>query len=286
MAFNKPEAIRTATSRLLALDAMAAPETPLGERNSPFSIAPMILMYHHVSPARPPDAPRDEGWRWWHTPECLQHHIEQLRGRGQHIISLDEYADAAIRGRPPRRGVVLTFDDGWRDNYDFALPVLQSLEAPATFFVTTGHLEGTPPDPRRMTISQLRELESAGMTIGGHTRTHQPLTHIDGEQCDREVVGCRADLETILREAPRWFAYPGGAFNRATADAVRLAGWDGAVCSLGPAPNSRASRYWMFREVPGTDLRSRRDRARLSPLVRRLWSLRIRQRLRTQLRAA
>src|SRR5215207_4774739 len=97
-------------------------------------------MYHHISPARPADAPVDEGWFWWHAPEMLEHHIRELRRRGRQIVSLDEYVEGIATRKPSRHAVVLSFDDGWKDNYDHAMPVLRALEAPATFFVTTAHL--------------------------------------------------------------------------------------------------------------------------------------------------
>lgn len=240
----------------------------------------VILVYHHVAPAAPAQTPAEEGWSWRHTPDQLELHIAELRRRGRQIVSLDEYVDDR-----PKAAVVLTFDDGWADNYEVAVPVLRSLDAPATFFLTTDHLSGERPDPRRMTPEQVRELDGGLFTFGGHTRTHQALTRLEPGPLESEVAGCRSDLTHLLSQPPRWFAYPGGAFDSRCADAVRSAGWDGALCSLAPARNTPRSRYWMFRDVPGSDLRSRRDRARLSPATRRLWGLRTRQRLRRHLRA-
>ena len=71
------------------------------------------------------------------------------------------------KGKEGAKTVTVTFDDGWVNNHRFALPVLQRLSIPATFFVVTGHLKGRPSDSKRMDVSQLRDLIRAGMTIGG-----------------------------------------------------------------------------------------------------------------------
>ena len=239
-------------------------------------------MYHHVSPAAmvPMDAPPDDGWWWWHEPDALARHIITLRRRGHTIVSLDDYGDAIGRlGRAARTAVVLTFDDGWRDNYEYAVPVLRSLDAPATFFVTTEHINHPLSDPRRMNAQELKDLQHWGMTIGGHTRTHRALPGLSNAELESEVAGCRQDLKDVLGRSADWFAYPRGVFDRRTVGAVRAAGWRGAASALGPGRTTHSDFFWMFREVPGTDLRCLRDRARLSPIFRRLWALRTRQRL-------
>ncbi len=257
---------------------------------TPYAAAPgvsrfrVILMYHHIVPVEvaPLTSPPEQGWSFTHTPSMLACHIETLRRRGRRFVSLAEYvASIDAHGTPPTAAVHLTFDDGWLDNFQYAWPLLRDLAVPATFFVTTQNRDCCP-DPRYMSVRQLRELVAGGMTVGGHTRSHPNLTVLPRAAQRSEIAGCKADLEAALGCPVDWFAYPGGAFNLAVVDQVKAAGFRGAVCSLGPAHNGPGSKYWLFREIPGQDLTSLRDRARVWRPTRRVWELRVKHRLRSQ----
>lgn len=237
----------------------------------------MILMYHHVVPAdRPPAEPEaGEGWQFAHTPEGFERQLNAMRARGFDLIGLDAYvAEIESTGREPRRAAVVTFDDGWIDNHDFALPILRKLGVPATFFVTTngwdaGGAKG------RMSPAQWRELRAQGMLIGGHTRTHPDLTRVSLADAKTEIAGCKADLESALCETVDFFAYPGGAFNRAVAEVARVAGWRAACSVLGPARNTRESLFHLYRDTLTESMDSWRDAYRLSPLARRAMEFRV-----------
>jgi peptidoglycan/xylan/chitin deacetylase (PgdA/CDA1 family) len=96
----------------------------------------LILMYHRVLPAHGAEAAREEPGMWV-APETLRMHGQVLREFFE-PVHLDAWLQSAARGeRLPRRAVALTFDDGWRDNYDFAFPILQELALPATIFLVS-----------------------------------------------------------------------------------------------------------------------------------------------------
>ena len=247
----------------------------------------MILVYHHVAPAsRVPAAESpDEGWMFRHSPEGFGRQLSELRRRGWTFIPLPEMvARIQHRGREPARAAAITFDDGWRDNHEYALPILVELGLSATFFLTTDHLWGGTEDRRKVTWTQVRELSAAGMTIGGHTRTHADLTRMPEPQARAEIAGCRADLEDRLGQPVTCFAYPGGAFDRRVVELTREAGY-GAACSvLGPARNDRSSLHWLFRDRITEAMNTLGDRYRLSPWARRLLTWRVRRELRRKLR--
>lgn len=246
----------------------------------------MILMYHHV--CRDHEVPQDarpiEGWEYRLSPEQLDHQLQKLRRGGWKFVSLQEYVAAlALPFRRRSRLVAVTFDDGWLDNYEHAVPVLESQSIPATIFVVSGEIAGVAVD-RRMNSEQLLNLHRHGIEIGSHTRTHPNLGMLSREQIVDELVNSRAELQQLTGHAVDFLAYPGGRFNQCVVETAAEAGYAGACSVIGFARNSPESRYWLYRDVftnamdTVTDwlrrqrcfrsLRQQRARARVQELLR------------------
>jgi len=248
----------------------------------------MILLYHHVAPldAVPDDPDPLLGWNFRLSPEEFEFQLRRVRELGYRFTSLgDHVRELRATGREPSRTAQVTFDDGHVDNYLHALPVLRKLAIPATFFVTTDHLQRQVDDPDKMNVAQLRELLDAGMTVGGHTRSHRDLTLLPPAETRGEIEGCREDLAKSLGIEADLFAYPGGAFNARIADETREAGYVAACSVLGPMRNDRSSLYWLFRDTLTAGMDTPADRYRLSPFARRALEFRVRRRLRARLGA-
>jgi peptidoglycan/xylan/chitin deacetylase (PgdA/CDA1 family) len=102
-----------------------------------------ILMFHHV---RPPSSRSFNPFGGLEiTPEFLDAVISHLKNRGYEIIPISELKQRMVEPNPAKPFAVLTFDDGYRDNVDHALPILRRHQAPFTIFVTTGFADGTSP---------------------------------------------------------------------------------------------------------------------------------------------
>jgi len=257
-------------------------------RGKPGKAPSVILLYHHIAP--PEDIPRDperrrsEGWGFVHSPAEFQRQLELLRRRGYQFVSLDELlSQIENQGREHPKSVVVTFDDGWLDNWRHAAPVLEQLGIPATFFVTTSHLRSGQPDSTRLSGGQLRSLADRGFTIGSHTRNHADLAHVPVAAAREELQESRLDLELVLGKPADYFAYPGGSFNARVVDLGRETGYRAACSVLGPDRNTSDSRYWLFRDVLSPGLNTLGDRYRLSPIARRMFSFRVRDKLRKRL---
>ena len=173
-----------------------------------------VLYYHRVGPFRP-GAPQ----KMTVTPENFKSQMHFLRRNGMEVLSLDE----VLAGK---KGVAITFDDGFKDCMEHALPTLQALHFPATFFIVAGAVGGTDawmrvtsmPEERIMDWDDLKRLLDARMVLGSHSMTHGTLT-------EAEVGESRRVLEERLGIKIGHFAYPRGERPPGAEDWVQSAGY-------------------------------------------------------------
>lgn len=248
----------------------------------------MILLYHHIAPSGhlPRDAERAqaEGWRFTHSPAAFEWQLRELARRGHRFLSLpDLLTELGQPGGERPNSVAVTFDDGWIDNFEFALPILKNLGVSATFFVTTAHLRLPRPDGSRMAAGQLRDLAAQGFTVGSHTRNHPDLTSLSVAQAREELAGSKADLEQVLGAPIDLLAYPGGGFNARVVELARETGYRAACSVLGPHRNDLTSLFWLYRDVLSPGLNTWGDRYRLSRRARQFLAFRVQRRLRARL---
>ena len=186
-----------------------------------------VLMYHSVA-ERPPSATRRLSVR----PAELAAQLAFLRAESMRTLPFSEVAEAVREDRPvPPRAVALTFDDGYADFHETALPLLQRYGCTATVFVTTGwlddageHRAGRPLD-RMLSWRQLDEIASAGIEIGAHSHSHAQLDQLPPRSLDWELRTCKALLEDRLGKPVPTLAYPFGYWNARVREAVRAAGY-------------------------------------------------------------
>ena len=162
-----------------------------------------------------------------------------------HVVPLRELVRRLEQGLPLDRHLAITFDDGYRDNYDNARPVLEKLSLPATFFVVTDWI-GTDVVPYWdqvrgvrhpwMTWDEVRSLHRRGFELGAHTRSHVDLGRVSPREAREEVLGARLDLERQLDACVDSFAYPFGGRRHVTdanREVVRSAGFRCCCSSFG-----------------------------------------------------
>jgi len=193
-----------------------------------FRVAP--LMYHSVSPDR------DDPYGVTVRPERLDRQLWSLRRLGGRGVSVAELIAARRRGGGHRL-VGLTFDDGYADFVEHALPALQRYRFTATVFVLAGRLGGDnawdPDGPRKplMTSDQLRHVAAAGMEIGSHGLRHVSLPSVDGEDLSAEVQESRRMLQDITGQNVGGFCYPYGHLDSRAVREVQAARYDYA-CAI------------------------------------------------------
>lgn len=201
-------------------------------------------MYHSITPYE-----QDPNEITVH-PELFARHMRWLRRTGWKCTSVAHLLDAQRRGRANRL-VGLTFDDGYADFIDYALPVLRRNRFSATMFVPAGRLGGDndwdPGGPRKpvMTIEQLRHIAGSGIEIGSHGIQHLSLPNSSVLDLASEIGDSRKILRDILGEEVPGFCYPYGHIDQQSIDLVQEAGYAYA-CAVWPA--ELAGRYALPRE--------------------------------------
>lgn len=147
------------------------------------------------------------------------------------VVSFSELLDRLESGQDIGRMLAITFDDGYRDNYETAAPILRDFGLPACFFIATDFI-GTehvpwwdrelPVRPRWMDWRQVRQLRADGFEIGAHTCSHPDLATLNAADARREIAESRIRLETVLQAPVPLFSYPYGGRRQITDDEREL----------------------------------------------------------------
>jgi peptidoglycan/xylan/chitin deacetylase (PgdA/CDA1 family) len=179
-----------------------------------------ILMYHSIA-----DVPGNPNCV---APDRLREQLQYLKETGYQAISFQDVKDW-YEGKPlPEKPILLTLDDGYRDNYSAAFPILKELNMKATIFMTTGNFT----KPNFLSEEMVKEMAASGwIEFGAHTVHHYDLTKQPPDVHEQEVKQSKADLERLLGVPILAFAYPYGNFTDKTIEYVKQAGYEFAVTS-------------------------------------------------------
>jgi len=225
-----------------------------------------VLMYHSVSPD-PPASTR----RLSVSPAAFAAQLQHLADEGFSTVTFGELGSALGRGTAlPPRTVVLTFDDGYADAVEQALPLLARHGFTATVFVTTGWLAdagaraaGEPLD-RMLSWAQVRELAAAGVEIGAHSHSHPALDQLSAARLRGELTTSKTLLEEHLGAPVRTLAYPFGHSSRG----VRAAAADSDYALAASVANRLLPARPDLLALPRLTIRRSTDLAEFARLVR------------------
>ena len=192
-----------------------------------------ILCYHQIAPA-PARGARFRGL--YVSPGAFARQMALLRLLGYQGLSMAALTPY-LRGEREGRVVGLSFDDGFLNNLEHALPVLRRHGFSSTCYVVSQRLgqsnewdrdQGVPASPL-MSAEQLRAWSAGGQEVGAHSRHHVHLDQLDADEAEREIAGSRSELEQLLQQPVRAFCYPYGDYRPEQVAVVRAAGFESAT---------------------------------------------------------
>ena len=154
--------------------------------------------------------------------DLFRTHLQAIKDAGYTTITLHELYDYLYNGAEiPKKSVVITLDDGYKDNYTNAFPILKEFSMNATMFIIGNYLDGDV----YLLPSQVKEMSDYGIDIEGHTLTHKELSTLNYDEQLKEVKESKTKLENITGKNINFIAYPSGSYNDETLKAVKEAGY-------------------------------------------------------------
>lgn len=186
-------------------------ETPLKYNNE----GVCILMYHSIG--------YEKNNRLRIPQQQFKEQMKYIKDNGYTTLTIQQLYNFFVENKPiPKKSVVITFDDGYLDNYEYAYPILKEFSLKATIFVTPNTIDKS---NGYMTSKQLKELQGNGIDIESHTFNHEELNNLSYEKQLKTLKESKEVLEKILDKKVNYIAYPFGKYNEDTIKAMKNAGY-------------------------------------------------------------
>lgn len=188
-----------------------------------------ILMYHHIAdpPPRADAIRRDLSL----SPGLFEAHLRYLVEAGYQPITLRQLASHLLYGEPlPPCPIVLTFDDGYRDHYTQAYPLLKEYGFVGTFFLVTGPIDWGNND--YLTWEQVEIMSAGGMEFGDHSYDHKDLKGKSFDFVTWQIMAPKDAIEKHTGQKVLFFCYPSGSYDQQVIDVLRSAGFLGGVTTM------------------------------------------------------
>lgn len=181
-----------------------------------------VIMYHDITNEKKVSSDV--------TPNEFAQQMQAVHDAGMTPITMDQLVNHLRTGVSlPEMPILLTFDDNYLGQYQYAYPVLKQYGYPALFAVHTGFV-GKMTDRDHSTWDQLREMQQSGLiTIASHTITHPDLAKLDEVKVEQELRVSKQVIEKEMGVFVRYFAYPFGTYNEMVKQKVTDAGYEAAL---------------------------------------------------------
>ncbi|HVZ59136.1 MAG TPA: polysaccharide deacetylase family protein [Patescibacteria group bacterium] len=206
-----------------------------------------ILMYHYVEIVKDPKDTIRQSLDI--LPNAFAAQVQTLKQNNFTFLTMAEVADIIDGVMPlPKRPVVITFDDGYRDFYTDVFPIITKEKIPVVAYLVPGFFD----QPNYLLTSQVKEIaKSPYVEIGAHTMHHVWLKGVSPVFAQREIAQSKYQLEDLIHKPVVSFAYPYGAFDNNAIDLVKKAGFRTAVSTIPGMQVTQENRFFLFRIRPG-----------------------------------
>lgn len=179
-----------------------------------------VIMYHRVI--------KDETEKGVHgtyvTVEQFEEQMKYLKKKGYETVTFKDLLNNRYKQRfdKDKKWIMLTFDDGYKDNYENAFPILKKYQFKGIIYILDGieynkwDVENSENSEKRFTLmnrNELLEMQNYGIEFGGHTCTHPRLTELSLEETKTEVINSKFNIEKTIGRELLSFAYPYGSLN-------------------------------------------------------------------------
>lgn len=215
------------------IQSVHAKANPNQNRNIP------VLMYHSIS-----NVP---GNYLCVPPEIFEEQIKTILDYGFKPITATTYLSAMEKGTPlPKNPILITFDDGYLDNYDAAFPILKKYNVKVTIFMISGLIDK---DKRMLSSNQILEMDHSGLVdFQSHTVHHRYLSKIPPEEANQELKESKKALELLLNKKIRILGIPYGDYSPTVLKLIQQNGYGISFCSnQGVANYNQQQAYYLNR---------------------------------------
>jgi peptidoglycan/xylan/chitin deacetylase (PgdA/CDA1 family)/glycosyltransferase involved in cell wall biosynthesis len=204
----------------------------------------------------------------WLPVSMLEKHFKLLKWLGYETLTFQDLAEHGFihRLQPGKKFIIITVDDGYRDNLTLMLPLLLQYNFKAVVFAVTGEdhnrwdvdvIENPDRPISLMTRDELKTLAASGhVEIGGHTLTHPRLSQLNATEQRKQIIENKQQLEQALGQPLTTFAYPYGDYNKTSKQIVTDSGYQFAVAT-NSGPLAIHKDKWAIRRIaifPKTDV--------------------------------
>jgi len=206
-----------------------------------------ILMYHKVAQVDPRSLVKGH----YVSTRMFSRHVRLLKALGYETVGLNGLFDEDL----PKRPIAITFDDGYQNFFDNALPTLRKANYVSTVFLVANQLGGVNKwdealgdvSEPLMSVETIQSAATQGTEFVSHTLDHVDLKLADENDAKRQIAGSKEVLESTLRMPIHTFCYPYGRMNEDTPEYVRASGYRLACSTLKGTNTARTDRYALRR---------------------------------------
>ncbi len=211
-----------------------------------------ILMYHYISD--PPAGADRYRLDLSVTPANFEAQLAWLVQNGYHTVTLYDLYNYLAAGYPlPDKPIILTFDDGYQDAHDIAMPLLQKHGCVGVFFVLTGPADRDGAGGY-LTWKQIAAMSAAGMDIELHSREHYDLRNRSNEFLVYQIWGGKQSIEAHTQKPVHWIAYPSGRYDSSVILVLKSADFWGALTTQSGHIHTTSTLFELPRiRIRGTD---------------------------------